>query len=506
MRMLKKMNLHIALVIFLIIYTGVLLFLAKNTVTWEDEMYTLHTTSNDLCFAIKESYHFEGQPPMYFGLLNLWRNFSDSLFFARVFSIVFTLLSGLIIFKICRLLFTQETTIITTVLFLLNPFLLGLAFDARLYALLVFFSASSIFLYYKAYLSGYPKRINIGLHAIISLLGAFTQYFFVFLLIAQAIILLQKKEWKKFLNFFAIHLIIALIFTINFIFIPSQVGFHKSPVSVDLEYVKNFFGTIQNFLFAFNRIEFINIIQWSILLFYVLWLLYFIKKQSFSLTVVYKTMSLYFPLFIIIVIIFLFITGIFLITKMNYSDRYMTIILPSLFLLFIFSLTIFGRKYFLLWFVFLLFYYLLIDINAYSSLVHNLDYEKAAEFIENDIKSDAPILFYRRTHAIPFQYYYTDNNKIVQLPEAFSYNMVIDQNGYLIKDTATLSNIFNKDFKTTKEFILLTDNSGIIYHQDLNYEMIDKYLSKLFHVKIDTMIMGRSKSIGFRVRKLTRKE
>jgi hypothetical protein len=505
MRITRNLNLYFVMVVFFIIYSMSLLFLAKNSVTWEDEMFTLHTTSNDLCFAIKESYNFEGQPPVYFGLLNIWRNVSKSLFFARLFSLVFTLLTGIMIFKICRIFFDKEVSTITTTLFLLNPFVIEMSFEARLYALIMFLSSSSIYLYYEAYLKENPKKINIVFHTVVSLLGAFTQYLFVFLLLGQSIILLQKKRWQKFLIFFVIHLVIALIFTINFIFISKQVEYHKSLVEIDLDYIKNFFASIQNFLFSFNLFKFNTILERGIIIIYLLWLLVAFKRLNFSFRAAYKTIAPVYPLFIIAIVIFLFVMLSFIIANLNFTSRYLTILYPALFLFFIFSLTISGRKHFLIWCTFLSIYYLSADIKAYSTLVHNLDYERAAEFIENNIDSDAPLLFYKRTNAIPFQYYYHGSNKIVQLPTAYEYNTVSGQNHY-IKDTVILHKIFNVDLKTEKELFLLTDNSGIVYHRSLNYGMIDQYLSLNFYTILDTLIMGRAKASGFRVRKLVRKD
>src|SRR5258708_5390969 len=54
--------------------------------TWRDEMYSLHTSSGSPVFAIQQAVHFELQPPFYFLALSLWRVFSHSVFFARLFS------------------------------------------------------------------------------------------------------------------------------------------------------------------------------------------------------------------------------------------------------------------------------------------------------------------------------------------------------------------------------------------------------------------------------------
>jgi hypothetical protein len=468
-------------------------------------MYSLHTTSRDLHFAIKESYHFECQPPVYFGLLNLWRHFADSLFFARIFSIVFILLSGLIINRICRISFGPETSNIITILFLLNPFVISISIDARLYSLLLFFSATSIYLFYKAYLTEYVKKINIGLHTAISLLSVFTQYLFVFLIIAQAIVLLQTKEWKKFRIFFIIHLFLALIFSINFIFIPDQMELAGNQARIGLEYFKAFGASVQSFFLPFNPLIFNSIGKRSFILLYFIWLLIFIKRQKFSLTAVYKIFEPIFFLFTITFVVFLSIILLFSTTKLLFNPRYLTILFPSLFVFFLFSLKIHGRKYFLLGFMFLLVDSLIANINTHSSLVFDRDYEKIAEFIKNNFKSDTPLLFYRYNHSLPFKYYYNGNSKIVQLPVPFDYNPGSGQS-YIIEDTVTLNKIFKNDLRTWNKFIYITEKYDKRDSLRFNYGMIDKYLSDEFYVPLDTLIMGRAKTLGLRVRKLIRKE
>lgn len=505
MQRLSKNTFVSSLVIFFVIYSCTLVVLAKKTVTWEDELYTLHTTAHDVKFAINQSYYFEGQPPVYFVLLNLWRNISDSLFFARLFSIVFALLSGIIAYKICRIFLYQDLSTLTTILFLLNPYFIALSFDARLYSLLIFLSAFSIYLFYKTYLTKSTTKFYRGLHTVISILGVFTQYLFVFLLIAQAIIVFQRKDWRKFFIFFTIHFSLALIFLINLKFFREQIEPASNQVLVNIEYFKDFFRTIQNYLFSFNNYHFSTITRLGIFLLYFVWLLFFIKKQNFSLTSVYKIIQPVFFLFTITLLVLLSIIVLFSTNKLVYTDRYMTILFPPLLLFFIFSLTINNKKRFIFWFILLFLYYTFIDFNTYACFVKTLDFERIAEFIENDQKSDEPLLFYKSTYSISFQHYYNGNREIVQLPVPMEYNINYIKNMW-INDTATLNKIFNKDLRFEKEFTLLTDNIDKLYGRKIKHEMIDNYINTNFYIKSDTFIMGRAKNYGLRVRKLIRKE
>jgi hypothetical protein len=505
-RTILKNKQHLFLITFFIIYSVLLLYVAKNKIASEDEMYTLHTTSSNLGFAIKESYNFEQQPPVYFGLLSLWRNISDSMYFIRILSIAFIFLGAIFIYKTCIFFYDKGTSILTTILFLLNPFIISESINARPYALLIFCSASSIYFFYKAYLTESSTKINILIHALIGLLGIFTQYLFVFLLIAEFIALLISKERKKIQVFFAIHLFIAVIFCVNWIFIPNQMEIQRIPAGLKIRYLKTYFSTIHNFLISFQPFQFNNVIEYSVLLLYIIWMLIFFKKQKFSTAKICKIFSPVFFLLIITVVVFLSVIIFFTGAKLYYSARYMTILFPSLFLLFIFTLTIFGKKYFLLCFMFLSVYYLIVDIKTNSNPVRNLDYEEIAEYIGNNVKSDIPLLFYKFGHSLPFQHYYSGNNKIIQLPFiTFDYNLSSNEDN-IIKDTVTLNRIFKMNLGNEKELIYITDQFDKNISEVLNYNLVESYLADKFYIPLDTVIMGRSKTNGLRILKLIRKD
>ena len=55
---------------------------------WTDEAYTLNTTGKNLSYALVQAINFESQAPLYFILLNIWRSVNDSIFWARLFSII----------------------------------------------------------------------------------------------------------------------------------------------------------------------------------------------------------------------------------------------------------------------------------------------------------------------------------------------------------------------------------------------------------------------------------
>lgn len=505
MQKLKRNLFYTGIIIFFVVYTGILLILAKKTVLWEDEIYSLHTTSQNIPYAIKQSYTFEGQPPFYFILLTIWRNISDTLFFARLLSLAFSILSSVIIYKICRKFLNDEISIITSILFLLNPAIVFFSFEARLYSFVVFLASTSLYLFHKAYLIESPKKINLLLHAVISTIGVFTQYFFVLLLLAEALALLIVLGWKKFIKYSLIHSVIALFFSINFLIIPFQVdAVRNDQFGFDIKYLKTFLRTLQNFIFSFNLVNFNLIIRRLVILIYFIWLIISMKWLQLNLKSLIKTFD---PVsFLLIISFFIYFSIVILISayKVDYNDRYMAILYPSLFLIFIFSLTLIKRC-FLIWALLIFIYYGFINYNTYSCFVKHYDYEQVANYVERIEKDNEPILFYLSAHALPFQYYYKGSNKIIPLPIPVIFNALDYFKNIYIQDTTFLNTLFGKDLKSYNSFLFLSDNINSILGKSTNKQMVDSFLVDKFNFNLDTLVKGRDKENSFRIRRIIRK-
>lgn len=502
----RKTIFNYCLIFFIICYTCFLLLLARHTVVWEDELYTLHTTERSVPFAFSESYNFEGQPPVYFVLLSAWRYLSESLFFARSFSVLFVLLSGLLIYKLCRILSDHYFSTLITVLFLVTPFVVGQSFDTRLYSFIIFLALLSLYTFYNAYLIDDSKsNVYKLLHCFISLAGVFTEYFFIFPLIAQAISLIPLRGLKKFINYSLIQFPVAVLFVINYLIVSKGLHIYSGTSLLPAEMFRKLFMSVQNFLFSFNSISLGFFVRKLIWLLYFIWLISIFRNLKFSFRSLQERTKPFLFQIIISVLIFLLFTLFFLTQKIPYYDKYMSVLYPSLFLVFAISLTM-GRKLsFLILVSLLLLYNVFIDFNTYSSYVRLYDYEQIAGYIEKVQKPDEPILLYSNGHALPFQYYYKGNNPILPLPVPVRFDLNY-MNDIHIKDTLMLNKIFEKDRKIENRFIYISDNLPSLLGKSLNYDIVDQYMEKKFYVRLDTLIKGRSKNAGLRVRGYERKK
>ena len=134
--------------------------------------------------------------PLYWILLHFWiKLFGISEFSMRFPSLIFSFLSIVLVFALGRKLFNQRVGIFASIIMGLSPFQLWYAQEARDYSMLLFFGILSSYLLYKAV---NEKKFKIWIFFILAAVaGLYTNYFFVFLLIAQLIYLFTVFKQLK---------------------------------------------------------------------------------------------------------------------------------------------------------------------------------------------------------------------------------------------------------------------------------------------------------------------
>ena len=148
---LLKKDYNIPLLLISIVYYILIILLSANLNIWEDEMYSLNTTSKGLSYAFHQSIYFELQPPGYFLLLTIWRTLSDSILWARLFSVVIIIISQIIIYKFAKDVSDRRIATVISVLFILNPATVFTILEIRTFALVLFLSLLIAVNFYKTY-------------------------------------------------------------------------------------------------------------------------------------------------------------------------------------------------------------------------------------------------------------------------------------------------------------------------------------------------------------------
>jgi hypothetical protein len=505
-KLIQKIDGSIFFYIFLIIYSSFMLFLSQKLGIWQDEAYSLSTTSNSLKQVINLSYRFEGQPPVYFIVLALWRKINDGIFFARLISLLFTFCSAYILNKIICLNFKDIGSKWVISIFLINPFTVWASLEIRLYSFLILLAFVAIYLFYLIYFYNF-KRLRAVLFVIL-VLGTYTQYYYVFFIFSLALILLFSKGWRPFLNFCLFSIPVAFAFLPNFYFIGEQYMMHNNTT---IDYT--IFSRIR-FILATTPLGlvsgFANDVPWGRLFgwFFRIFLIPFFfasiyklyienKKQKFKNSI--NIFELFIPIITLIVIYLI----VFSLTNLIYDIRYMSVAYPFYCLLFS-AFGILKKNQYLTIYSIIIFYFIIVLINTYKPPYLKTDDNKSISLFAMNIEhNDEPILFSDKSIFLSFNRYYRGINKLYTLPQLeFDHNFFKDDLNDTIEFKQKIENIQGN----SESSILITGNDLEFTHKkQLTNNLIDICLKNNYNISLDTIFFGKAEVNNLRIRRLQKK-
>jgi hypothetical protein len=181
-----------------IVAAGAALRFATLTVQsfWLDEAIAIHSARLDLGGMIDSIARTEGNPPLYFGLLDGWmRLFGDSEAGARSLSALIGTATIPLAYVIGRRLATARVGLVAAALVAFNPLLVWFSQEARPYALLVLLSGLSLLFFVEA-LERPARRPLIG-WAVASGLALATHYFAGLVILPEAAWLLWRVRPRR---------------------------------------------------------------------------------------------------------------------------------------------------------------------------------------------------------------------------------------------------------------------------------------------------------------------
>jgi len=487
---------------FLIIYGITMIYLSYKINISEDETYTLNTTSRNLAGVIKQSYNFEAQPPAYFILFSLWRHLCSGLYFAKLFSLIFTGFACFIFYQLSLLFVTKvKTAYWIAAIFLLNPFTVWAALEIRLYAFLIFLSVFSIYFFFRYYFEEKLKFLYIFLF--ICIIGLYTQYFFIFLITSLSFIILIFKGWKKFFRFCLCLIPIILLFLPNLQFLPKQISIQESIKGKQYPFlvISEIAHSPQSLILAINLVPnaWINRFIRITFIFSAIYIYYKVYKQHLTQrNIFFEKYNI--VLLSILIMLVLFSVG-FVITDVGYANKYMVTVFPFFILLF----TIFEYYPFvlrrLIYGIILMYYTILLTFN-YLHPVKTYDFLSIAKYIKTIEQPNEPILIYRPAIALPFNYYYKGNNKVIPIPYPVKFDSSYIVN---IKDSVELKQTIEKIATPSKSYLLISDNTPYEGTVNMNRPMITKYLQTHYFITLDTLFTGWSKYRPLQIRRFEKK-
>lgn len=206
------------LLILILLHLAIALPLAFYLNIWVDEASTLHTTQNGFFQAFNNLFNDEKQAPLYFLLMSLWRKINDSIFFARLFSIIWSALAIKVFFDLARKIWEDKRAFFVTGLFALHPMLFWASLEIRLYSLIILISVLLLKVFYDGYFDseivsreGAKAQRKAQIYFVLTAIAAlYTNYYLGFFLFGCFAALIVLRRWKEAKTFFLQMLIVGL--------------------------------------------------------------------------------------------------------------------------------------------------------------------------------------------------------------------------------------------------------------------------------------------------------
>ncbi len=219
--------------ILIFLHLAVAVPLAYTLNIWADEASTLYTTQNGFFRAFQNLFTDEKQAPLYFLLLSLWRKLNDSIFFARLFSIICSLLAIVVFSRLARKIWEEKPALLLTAIFALHPYLFWASLEIRLYSLIILITCLLFLFFHDGYLrEDSTSKKSQYFYVLASIAALYTNYYLGFLLVGAFVALLILRRLREAKSYFVQMLgvgiaILPLFYIISFQFSDRVITFQE---------------------------------------------------------------------------------------------------------------------------------------------------------------------------------------------------------------------------------------------------------------------------------------
>ena len=187
------------MIIWFLLLTGLILRLINlNQSLWLDEAVQAITSQRSFGYIFQEitgDFH----PPLYHFLMHCWvRLFGSSEIALRVPSVLFGVGTVYVLYKINELTKLRINGLIVAIFLATSPFHIYYSQEARMYSMVTFLTAASMFFFLKIneLADAKIKKSDFLVYFLFTLLALYTDYYAFLILLAQSIFLLIQKRYK----------------------------------------------------------------------------------------------------------------------------------------------------------------------------------------------------------------------------------------------------------------------------------------------------------------------
>jgi hypothetical protein len=434
------------LFVLILLHLAVVLPLAYWLNVWKDEASTLYTTQHGFLYALTNAVTDERQAPLYFILMSVWRLADDSVFWARLFSVLCGALAVGFFYDSARRFLDARAAQFICAVFAIHPFLIWAGVEIRGYSLLILLSVLLLKFFAEGYLefekpgmereteaipeiSSSRRRRQQIFYVVTAAIGLYTNYYLGFLLAAGFAALLVLRRFRTALTYFRQMLVVG-VFSLPLVWIIKRqfsinTGGFVEPVSLaaGLEILA---GYIREFIYPMGLAPDGTLSVISLFRLVFLWsagaaLVFFLLKNRLRAAADEKVLAT--GAFVAVVSAFLLAACLALGMKYTVARHFTVLFAPLILFLGVFSRKVLPPK---IWLVAAALFALLFPYSKiykqFPNFAKHGDWARVARFIEQNEKPNQPIIVFPAFDALSPAFHYRGVNKILPDERFFEWN------------------------------------------------------------------------------------
>ena len=185
-------------IIVVLIFSLVLRLIGINQSLWLDEAISANVAKMPIGEIVKNFSINDFHPPVYYWFLNIWTNiFGSNVFWLRLSSILFSLITIYFVYLIGKKIKGKKTGILAALILAINPLFVYFSQELRMYSMATMWLVIGFYYFIKIKNKEY-KISELVIFNLMMALAFGTFYGSIFLIATFAIYWLIKKQWKLF--------------------------------------------------------------------------------------------------------------------------------------------------------------------------------------------------------------------------------------------------------------------------------------------------------------------
>ncbi len=356
-------------------------------------------------------------PPFYRFLIWAWVHLlGNQEIILRLPSVLFGVITVLGVYLVGKEIFSKKNSYLAEIAALLMataPFHLYYSQEARNYALATLLATFSIYFFLR--ISREAKKPLILGYLMTTTLLLYTNYFGLFVLLAQALVIVWRRQWKRGWLIFTC----LILFLPNLVLLKTQLLTGRQAINslpewgrlVNLSFFKALPLTLAKF--SLGRITIFNKKLYTI----IIGVLFIFDGILISRGLMSRKKPLVLFTWLFIPIGLAWLIAFFI---PNYQPFRLLLVLPAFYLLLVYGASFFSKK------LILMFTIMILGINLVSAFVYfsqpyfyREDWRGVVQFIENQPETEKIALLPSQTSYWPYDYYSLNKTPLVSLSSGF---------------------------------------------------------------------------------------